>query len=195
MQKIAFSPPRIDKAIIDSVVSALESGWITTGPKTKALERSIMEMTDSRTCLCVNSATAGMELMLRWFGIGEGDEVIIPSFTYCSTANVVVHCGAKPVMVDVDPNDLCINIKEVEQKITSRTKAIICVDLAGLPANAEALMELICRKKDMFSDENEMQTKLGRMLLMTDAAHSLGAKYRECLLANLAMCLFILFMQ
>lgn len=178
MQKIAFSPPRIDKAIIDSVVSALESGWITTGPKTKALERAIVEMTDSKTCLCVNSATAGMELMLRWFGVGEGDEVIVPSFTYCSTANVVVHCGAKPVMVDVNPDDLCIDINEVSSKVNARTKAIIGVDLAGLPANTEALMTLVKQKADLFTPNGEVQRELGRMLLMTDAAHSLGAQYK-----------------
>jgi dTDP-4-amino-4,6-dideoxygalactose transaminase len=176
MNKIPFSPPRIDQDIIDSVVSALQSGWITTGPKTKSLEKEISRITGTEKCLCVNSATAGMELMLRWFGIGEGDEVIIPAYTYCSTANVVVHLGAKPIMIDVNARDLCMSIDQIEDKITENTKAIIGVDLAGLPVRSDLIMQIAESNKDKFVPKGKVQEQLGRMLVMTDAAHSIGAK-------------------
>jgi len=176
MNKIPFSPPRIDQDIIDSVVSALKSGWITTGPKTKALEQEISKMTGTERCLCVNSATAGMELMLRWFGVSEGDEVIIPAYTYCSTANVVVHLGAKPIMVDVHADDLCMDYEHVAQHINGKTKAIIGVDLGGLPARTDILKKLAEAHKAKFVPSSPAQQALGRMLVMTDAAHSIGAK-------------------
>ena len=100
---IPFSPPRMDQKIVDEVTDTLLSGWITTGPKTKRFEKEISEYTGAKKTICFNSATAGIELVLRWFGVGEGDEVIIPAYTYCATANVVIHCGAKPVMVDTLP--------------------------------------------------------------------------------------------
>ena len=179
MNKIPFSPPRIDQSIIDSVVSALQSGWITTGPKTKALEKEISSLTGTSNCLCVNSATAGMELILRWFGIRAGDEVIIPAYTYCSTANVVVHLGATPVMVDVKESDLCLAIDQVEEHITERTKAIIGVDLGGLPVRSDQLIEIAEANKHQFKPEGINQEKLGRMLVMTDAAHSIGAQLHQ----------------
>lgn len=176
MKRISFSPPRVDQEIINEVVDALKSGWITTGPKTKALEKEIVKMTHSRACLCVNSATAGMELMLRWFGVQAGDEVIVPAFTYCSTANVVVHLGAKPVMVDINEDDLCINLDQVEEAINEKTKAIIGVDLAGLPAQMDQIMRLAKQKASLFNPNHTNQVQMGRMLVMTDAAHSLGAQ-------------------
>ena len=179
MNKIPFSPPRIDQSIIDSVVSALQSGWITTGPKTKALEKEISSLTGTEKCLCVNSATAGMELMLRWFGVGAGDEVIIPAYTYCSTANVVVHLGATPIMVDVKESDLCLAIEQVEEHINERTKAIIGVDLGGLPVRSDQLIEIAEAHKSQFKPEGVNQEKLGRMLVMTDAAHSIGAQLHQ----------------
>lgn len=130
---IPFSPPRIDDKIIAEVVDTLRSGWITTGPKTKLFEKKITNYCSGKSTIAVNSATAGLELVLRWFGVGEGDEVIVPAYTYCATANVVVHCGAKPVMVDICPDDFCISVSEIEKHITSRTKAIIPVDIAGFP--------------------------------------------------------------
>lgn len=179
MNKIPFSPPRIDQDIIDSVVSALQSGWITTGPKTKSLEKEISRITGTEKCLCVNSATAGMELMLRWFGIGEGDEVIVPAYTYCSTANVVVHLGAKPIMIDVSERDLCMSIDLIEGKINERTKAIVGVDLAGLPVRSDLIMQIAESNKDKFVPKGIVQEQLGRMLVMTDAAHSIGAKLNQ----------------
>ncbi|MBQ4009778.1 MAG: DegT/DnrJ/EryC1/StrS aminotransferase family protein, partial [Bacteroidales bacterium] len=110
---IPFSPPRIDDKIIAEVVDTLKSGWITTGPKTKLFEKKLTEYTGGKSTLCVNSATAGLEIALRWFGVGQGDEVIVPAYTYCATANVVVHCGAKPVMVDVNANDFDINVEKI----------------------------------------------------------------------------------
>ena len=121
---IPFSPPRIDQKIIDEVTEALKSGWITTGPRTKQFEKMITAYSGHRSTLCVNSGSSGLELMLRWFGVGKGDEVIIPAYTYTATANVVVHCGAKPVMVDVG-EDFNIDIDKVRNAITPDTKVIM----------------------------------------------------------------------
>ena len=119
---IPFSPPRIDQKIIDEVVDTLKSGWITTGPKTKRFEKEIASHINVPNVLCLNSATAGLELMLRWFGVKEGDEVILPAYTYSATANVVIHCGAKPVLVDVNANDFNIDVTKIKSAITSKTK-------------------------------------------------------------------------
>jgi dTDP-4-amino-4,6-dideoxygalactose transaminase len=125
---IPFSPPRIDQKIIDEVVDSLKSGWITTGPKTKLFEKKLTAYIGNKNTACLNSATAGMELMLRWFGVGPGDEVIVPAYTYCSTANVVVHCGATPVMADVS-NDFNVTAELIKPLITARTKVIMPVDI------------------------------------------------------------------
>ncbi len=177
---IPFSPPRIDQKIIDEVIQALQSGWITTGPRTKLFEQKLTTYCGSQKTLCLNSATAGLELMLRWFGVCEGDEVILPSYTYSATANVVMHCGAKPVLVDVRADDFNIDVNAVRRAITSRTKVIMPVDIAGLPCDYDALNTLI-READIvqkFTIQNEVQKKLGRILLLSDAAHSLGASYQ-----------------
>ncbi|MEM1217799.1 MAG: DegT/DnrJ/EryC1/StrS family aminotransferase [Bacteroidota bacterium] len=178
MEKIPFSPPRIDREIVAEVTDALRSGWITTGPRTKALEREVEALTGVSKVLCVNSCTAGMELMLRWFGVGAGDEVIVPAYTYCSTANVVIHCGATPVMVDVNPADATIDPEKVAQAITPRTKAIMPVDLGGMPAPYTALWEVVRANQHLFQPSNARQEQLGRPLLLTDGAHSLGALYK-----------------
>ncbi|REJ82326.1 MAG: DegT/DnrJ/EryC1/StrS aminotransferase family protein [Bacteroidetes bacterium] len=175
---IPFSPPRIDQKIIDEVTAALKSGWITTGPRTRKLENQLSAFCGNPTTLCVNSATSGLELMLRWFGVGEGDEVIIPAYTYAATANVVIHCGAIPVLVDVR-KDFNISIQQVESAITSRTKVIMPVDFGGWPCNYQELNALV-RKKDivsLFSAKSQAQKTLGRILILSDAAHSLGAKF------------------
>lgn len=176
---IPFSPPRIDEKIINEVINTLRSGWITTGPKTKLFEKKITEFCGCRKTLCLSSATAGLELILRWYGIGEGDEVIVPVYTYCATANVVVHTGAKPVFVDVNPDDLTVSIKEIEKAITSKTKAIIPVDIAGMPCDYNGINDLVTREdvNNLFSPKNEIQQKLGRILILSDAAHSMGAVY------------------
>jgi dTDP-4-amino-4,6-dideoxygalactose transaminase len=176
---IPFSPPKIYQEIIDEVVDTLQSGWITTGPKTKQLEQNLVAYTAAQKVICLNSATIGMELILRWFGVKEGDEVILPAYTYCATANVVLHCGAKPIMVDVK-EDFNIDLDEVKAKITPRTKAIIPVDIGGYPCDYDQLNELIRSEevKSIFKADSEEQKQLGRILLMADAAHSLGAKYK-----------------
>lgn len=174
---IKFSPPHIDQEIIDEVVSALKSGWITTGPRTKLFEKNIAAYCDAPNVLCLNSATAGLEIMLRWFGVGPNDEVIVPAYTYCATANVVMHCGAKLVFVDVNQNDFNINIEQIKKAITPNTKVIMPVDFAGLPCNYEAIIALVNAPeiKSLFKANTSEQEKLGRMLILSDAAHSFGA--------------------
>jgi len=176
---ISFSPPYIDQDIIDEVVDSLKSGWITTGPKTKLFEKELASYTGVSKVLCLNSATAGLELLLRWYGVGEGDEVIVPAYTYCATANVVLHCGATPVMVDVK-DDFLIGPEKIEKAITPRTKAIIPVDIAGYPVGYDAIMALVERPdiKAKFAAANEKQAKMGRIMVIGDSAHSVGAVYK-----------------
>lgn len=176
---IPFSPPRIDQKIIDEVVDTLRSGWITTGPKTKLFEKKLAGFCGVSSVLCISSATAGLHMILKWYGLKEGDEVILPAYTFSATANVIVHTGAKPVFVDIKPDDLTINIREVEKAITTRTKAIIPVDFAGYPADYNGLNDLVHRDdvKNLFQAETDMQKKLGRILILSDSAHSLGAVY------------------
>lgn len=176
---IPFSPPRIDQKIIDEVIDTLKSGWITTGPKTKLFEKKITEYCNNKATVCVNSGTSGLEVVLRWFGIREGDEVILPAYTYCATANVVVHCRATPVFVDINKTDFNISIKEIEKAITSKTKVIIPVDLGGFPCDYNGINSLVNRDDviNIFSPNNEIQEKLGRIMVLSDSAHSMGATY------------------
>ncbi len=176
---IPFSPPRIDQKIIDEVVDTLKSGWISTGPKTKLFEKKLTEYYGSKSTLCLNSATAGLELMLRWFGVGEGDEVIVPAYTYCATANVVMHCGAKPVMVDVGL-DFNISVTEIEKAITEKTKVIIPVDFSGFPCDYDEISALVSRADmvNKFKATTNEQKLLGRILILSDSAHSIGAVYK-----------------
>lgn len=175
---IPFSPPRIDLKIIEEVTAALKSGWITTGPRTKLFEKKISEYCGNQATLCLNSATAGLEVMLRWYGVKEGDEVILPAYTYSATANVIVHCGAKPVFVDVNESDFNISLAAIESAITSRTKVIMPVDFAGLPCDYDAINKLVEEKRASFIAETPEQEKLGRILVLSDAAHSFGASYK-----------------
>jgi dTDP-4-amino-4,6-dideoxygalactose transaminase len=176
---IPFSPPRMDQQIVDEVGKVLLSGWITTGPRTKEFENQLKDYIGCKKVICLNSATAGMELVLRWFGITEGDEVIIPAYTYCATANVVIHCGATPVMVDIDEKDFNVSVENIKNAITSKTKAIIPVDISGFPCDYNELNSLVNKEviKNLFTPRSEEQSKLGRILVMADAAHSIGAKY------------------
>lgn len=174
---IPFSPPRVDQKIIDEVVATLKSGWITTGPRTKLFETKITQYTGARATLCLNSATAGLEIMLRWFGVGPGDEVILPAYTYTATANVIMHCGATPVFVDVNRNDFNISLSAIEKNITARTKVIMPVDFAGLPCDYEQINGLALARKHLFVADSDNQRKLARVLVLSDSAHSLGAKY------------------
>jgi dTDP-4-amino-4,6-dideoxygalactose transaminase len=171
---IPFSPPRIDDKICNEVVAALKSGWITTGPRTKSFEKKITEYCGSKNTICLNSATAGLEIMLRWFGVGEGDEVILPAYTYSATANVVVHCGAKPVFVDVNSHDFNISVAEIEKAISPKTKVIMPVDFGGMPCDYEEINALARRFSNVFVPVSENQKKLGRILVLSDSAHSFG---------------------
>lgn len=177
---IPFSPPRIDDLIISEVVAALKSGWITTGPRTKEFERQLAEYCSVEKVMAVNSWTTGAEMLLHWFGIQEGDEVIVPAYTYCASANIVVHCGAKVVMVDVN-EDFTISLESIKKAITPRTKAIIPVDIAGLPVDYDGIMNLVNEDsiKIQFRANTVRQRKLGRILVLNDAAHSFGARYKS----------------
>ncbi len=174
---IPFSPPRIDQRIIDEVTSALQSGWITTGPRTKLFEQKITEYCACKTTVAVNSWTMGMQVLLSWWGIGEGDEVILPAYTYCASANVIIHAGATPVMVDINHDDFNIAVSAIRDVITPRTKAIIAVDLAGFPCDYDQINSLVCESSivSQFSANNPLQKKLNRILVISDAAHSFGA--------------------
>ncbi len=176
---IPFSPPRIDKKTVAEVTQALESGWITTGSKTKLFEKKIAAYCNVSNVLAVSSWTTGAELLLYWFGVKEGDEVIIPVYTYCATANIVRHRGAKVIMVDIT-TDFGIDISKIEEHITEKTKAIIPVDVGGLPIHFDELKAILNKDsvKAKFNPETENQKKLGRILLLSDAAHSFGAKYK-----------------
>jgi dTDP-4-amino-4,6-dideoxygalactose transaminase len=178
IMKIPFSPPFIDQSVIDQVMDTLNSKWITSGPKVKALEDEMVALTGSKEAICVNSWTSGAIMMLKWFGIGEGDEVIVPAYSYCATALCVLHCGAKPVMVDI-LDDLTISPTKIKEAITNKTKAILAVDIAGLPCNYDAINKLIKEPniRGLFIPESEKQSTLGRILLISDAAHSIGAIY------------------
>jgi dTDP-4-amino-4,6-dideoxygalactose transaminase len=174
---IPFSPPRIDDKIIDEVTTALKSGWITTGPRTKLFEKKITEYCGNKSTLCLNSATAGLEIMLRWYGVGQGDEVILPAYTYSATANVIIHCGAIPVFVDVNSEDFNINVSNIENAITLKTKVIMPVDFAGFPCDYNEINALVIKHKNTFIATTENQKKLGRILVLSDSAHSFGGTY------------------
>lgn len=178
MMKIPFSPPYIDEDVITEVVDSLQSGWITSGPKVKSLEEEVSKLCGVQHTVCVNSWTSGALLVMKWLGVKEGDEVIIPSYTYTATAQSVLNCGATPVMVDVN-DDFTINVEKVAKKISSKTKVIIPVDIAGLPCDYDALNKLVNGEsiKKLYKANNEIQEKLGRILILSDAAHSIGAKY------------------
>jgi dTDP-4-amino-4,6-dideoxygalactose transaminase len=174
---IPFSPPRIDQEVVEEVSKALLSGWITTGPRTKEFEFKLTDYIGCKKTICLNSATAGLELMLRWYGVKEGDEVIIPAYTYCATANVIMHCGAKPVMVDINEKDFNISVDAISKAITSKTKVIMPVDISGFTCDYKEINELVESEavKSLFKPNSENQIKMGRILIMADAAHSIGA--------------------
>ena len=174
--KIPFSPPFINESVKNEVLDSLESGWITTGPKVKKLEGQICELTRAPQVLCVNSWTSGALLMLKWFGVQPEDEVIIPAYTYSATALAVIHAHAKPVMVDVS-DDFNISLEAIEKAITNKTKVIFPVDIAGWPCDYNQINDLVLQKKNLFRPNNEIQKNLGRIMVVSDAAHSIGAGY------------------
>jgi dTDP-4-amino-4,6-dideoxygalactose transaminase len=177
---IPFSPPFVDQDVISEVVDSLSSGWITSGPKVIALEEEICKLTKVEKSVCVNSWTSGAILVLKWFGVKEGDEVIVPAYTYSATALAVLHCGATPVMVDVT-NDFTLNVSAIEKAITYRTKIIMPVDIAGWPCDYDAINNLVNKNsiKNQFIAASEKQSLLGRILVVSDAAHSIGAFYNR----------------
>jgi dTDP-4-amino-4,6-dideoxygalactose transaminase len=175
---IPFSPPRIDQKIIDEVTDTLRSGWITTGPKTKRFEKELTAYCSNKATVCVNSATAGLEVMLHWFGVKEGDEVILPAYTYAATANVIMHRGATPVFVDVNESDFNINAEEIRKAITPKTKVIMPVDFGGWPCDYDAINQIAQEAKPIFVAASDNQKKLGRILVLSDAAHSIGGIYK-----------------
>lgn len=176
--RIEFSPPDITQLEIDEVVDTLKSGWITTGPKTKRLEQELSVFTNTDKTVCLNSATAAMELTLRLLGVGAGDEVITCAYTYSASASVIDHVGAKIILVDTNKEDKFMDLEALENAITEKTKVIIPVDLAGMPCKYDEIFEIVERKKALFRPNNKLQEKIGRVVVMADAAHSLGAEYK-----------------
>ena len=172
---VPFSPPDISELEIREVAEALRSGWITTGPRTKRLEKNIAEWVGVEKCVCLGSQTACAEMALHILGIGENDEVIVPAYTYTATASVIAHVGAKIVMIDSQKDSFEMDYDAVEAAITERTKAIIPVDLAGVPCDYDRIFEIVERKKHLFKPENEIQEALGRIAVMADTAHAMGA--------------------
>ena len=174
---IPFSPPDISQAEIDSVVETLKSGWITTGPKTKKFESEISEYIGTEKTACLSSATASMEMTLRLLGIGPGDEVIVPAYTYTASCSVICHVGADPVMVDIYKGQPVMDLELMEKAITDRTKAIIAVDLAGIICDYDRIFQIVEKNKNRFcpSEENDIQKKLGRIAVIADSSHGFGA--------------------
>lgn len=172
---IPFSPPRIDDRTIEEVIATLRSGWITTGPRTKELEKRLAAYCRAQKVIALSAWTNAAELVLRWFGVGPGDEVIVPAYTYCATANIVLHVGATPVMVDI-LDDFTIDPQAVSKAITPRTKCVIPVDIGGLPADVPAVMRIADGARAVFVPNGDVQRRLQRMLVLADAAHAFGAR-------------------
>ena len=184
--KIPFSPPDITELEIEQVVEALKSGWITTGPKTKALEQKIANFCGNDKAVCLNSQTACAEMALRVLGIGPGDEVIVPAYTYTATASVVCHVGAKLVMVDIQPDSLEMDYDQLEAAITENTKVIIPVDLAGIPCDYDRIFSIVEKKRKLFTPSNDIQRAMGRISVNADAAHAFGASWHEKQVGSIA---------
>lgn len=184
--KVPFSPPDMSELEIAEVCDAIRSGWITTGPRTKEFERRIAAYCHTEKAVCLNSATACMELVLRLFGIGPGDEVITCAYTYTATASVVCHVGAKVVMVDTAPDSFEMDYTKLADAITERTKAIIPVDLAGVVCDYDKVFAAVESKRGLFHPANDLQEALGRVLVLADAAHAFGAQRRGRMCGEIA---------
>ena len=178
MKIIPFSPPDMSNAEIKEVKRALKSGWITTGPRTKKLEKVIADFCGVKNAVCLNSQTACAELTLRVLGIGPGDEVIVPAYTYTATCSVVCHVGATPVMVDSQVDSVEMDYEALEKAITPKTKAIIPVDIAGVMCDYDRIFEIVYKNKKQFTPNNDIQKSIGRIVVIADTAHSLGAEYK-----------------
>lgn len=186
MKKIPFSPPDMSEAEINEVAEALRSGWITTGPKTKEFERLIAMCCQTDQAVCLNSATACMELILRVLGVGPGDEVITSAYTYTATASVTCHVGAKVVMVDTAPDSFEMDYDKLADAITERTKVVLPVDLAGVVCDYDKIFAAVESKKHLFSPVNDIQKAYGRVIVLADAAHAFGAKWHGKMCGEIA---------
>ncbi|MTB64720.1 aminotransferase class I/II-fold pyridoxal phosphate-dependent enzyme [Streptococcus sp. zg-86] len=177
-KNIPFSPPDITEEEIAEVVDSLRSGWITTGPKTKRFEQELSEYTGTNKTVCLNSATAGLELVLRILGVGPGDEVIVPAMTYTASCSVIEHVGATPVIVDIQANHFEMDYEAVEKAITNRTKVIIPVELAGIPCDHDRILEIVENYRSTFVAKTPLQEVFGRIVVLSDSAHAFGAEYK-----------------
>ena len=179
MKKIPFSPPDIGEEEINEVIDCLKSGWITTGPKTKLFEKNIAEYCHVNKSVALNSATAALEMTLRLLEIGEGDEVIVPAYTYTASCSPICHVGAKPIIIDIQKNHFEMDYDMVEKSITEKTKAIIPVDIGGVLCDYNRIFEIVEKKKNIFKPNNELQKHIGRIAVIADCAHGIGAKYND----------------
>lgn len=186
MRNIPFSPPDISEMEINEVCEALRSGWITTGPRTKELERQIAEYVGTNKCVCLNSQTACAEMALRVMGIGPGDEVITSAYTYTASASVIDHVGAKIVLVDTQVGSFEMDYDKLEAAFTEKTKAVIPVDLGGVPCDYDRIFEIVENKKSLFQPANDIQRALGRVAVMADTAHAFGANWHGKMVGSIA---------
>ena len=179
MMNIPFSPPDISEEEVKEVTEALKSGWITTGPKTKQLEKEVADLCGVNRAVCLNSQTACAEMTLRLLGVGPGDEVITSAYTYTASASVVCHVGAKLVLIDTQEDSLEMDYEKLENAITEKTKVIIPVDLGGVPCDYDRIFSIVENKKDLFNPTNDIQKAIGRCIIMADAAHAFGATWHN----------------
>ena len=186
LRNIPFSPPDMTEAEAKEVREAILSGWITTGPRTKKLEAQISEFVHTDKSVCLNSATAAMEMVLHLLGIGPDDEVIVPAYTYTATASVTQHVGAKLVMVDSQKDSVEMDYDQLEKAITEKTKVIVPVDIAGIVANYDRVYEIVEKKKALFKPNNALQAKIGRIIVSADCAHSFGANQKGKMAGEIA---------
>ena len=186
LRNVPFSPPDMTEAEAEEVKNAILSGWITTGPRTKKLEKLIANYLHISKCVCLNSQTACGEMALRLLGIGEGDEVIVPAYTYTASASVVRHLGANVVLVDVQTDCLEMDYEQMAAAINERTKAIIPVDLGGIPCDYNRIFEIVESKKSLFKPSNDIQRKLGRVAVCADGAHAFGAQWHGKMVGEIA---------
>lgn len=175
--KIPFSPPDLTDAEIEEVASAIKSGWITTGPKTKELEREVAALCHTNKAVCLSSQTSCAEMALRLLGIGEDDEVIVPAYTYTASAEIVCHVGARLIFIDSQPDSLEMDYDAVEKAITDKTKAIIPVDIGGVPCDYDRIFSIVEKKKELFTPSNDIQSKFGRIIVCADTAHAFGSTW------------------
>lgn len=186
MKIISFSPPDMTKKEAKAAREAILSGWITTGPRTKELEKVIANYCGVPNCVCLNSQTACSEMTLRLLGIGPGDEVILPAYTYTATCSVVCHVGATPILIDSQKDNVEMDYEQLAKKITSKTKVIIPVDIGGVPCDYDKIFEIVQSKKEMFKPTNDIQKAFGRIIVLADSAHSLGACYKGKMIGSVA---------